>query len=167
MRATLPATIEIIQDLAATTAKIIAAPVQIQQIVMNLCANAFSAMKDKGGQLTIRLREQSGGQLNRVEEADSLWAVWWLKIPARAWTMKSCKAFSPLLHHQATREGTAWAERGPRIVQELAARSRCGPSRARHRVHGAVAGRRSQRPWGIAQLRRAAARRQRTHSGGG
>jgi PAS domain S-box-containing protein len=75
MRATLPATIEIIQDLAATTAKVIAAPVQIQQIVMNLCANAFSAMKDKGGELTIRLREQSGGQLNRVEEADSLWAV--------------------------------------------------------------------------------------------
>jgi PAS domain S-box-containing protein len=75
MRATLPSTIEIVQDLAATEAKVVAAPVQIQQIVMNLCANGFYAMKDQGGQLTIRLRQLSGFQLKKTEEADRPWAV--------------------------------------------------------------------------------------------
>jgi two-component system, cell cycle sensor histidine kinase and response regulator CckA len=40
LRATLPSTIDITQDLLAVDAIIMAAPVQIQQIEMNLCANA-------------------------------------------------------------------------------------------------------------------------------
>ncbi|MGD9948410.1 MAG: PAS domain-containing protein, partial [Desulfobulbus sp.] len=55
MRATLPSTIEITQELETFTSKVVAAPVQIQQIVMNLCANAYYSIKEKGGQLTIRL----------------------------------------------------------------------------------------------------------------
>lgn len=60
MRATLPTTIEISQELTVAPLQVVAAPVQIQQIVMNLCANAFYAMKDKGGQLSIRLRRRNG-----------------------------------------------------------------------------------------------------------
>lgn len=64
MRATLPSTIAIIQDLKATDAQVLAAPVQIQQIVMNLCANAFYSMREQGGQLTIKLQRLpiSGGK---------------------------------------------------------------------------------------------------------
>jgi two-component system, cell cycle sensor histidine kinase and response regulator CckA len=56
MRATLPSTIAIIQDLKAIDARVLAAPVQIQQVVMNLCANAFYSMREQGGQLTIQLQ---------------------------------------------------------------------------------------------------------------
>jgi PAS domain S-box-containing protein len=68
MRATLPATIDIRQELFAVDVMVLAAPVQIQQIVMNLCANAFYAMREKGGRLTIRLTLKTRAELGRVEE---------------------------------------------------------------------------------------------------
>ncbi len=56
LRASLPSTIEIRQQISAGNGiKILADPVQIQQIVMNLCTNAFHAMQPQGGVLTIRL----------------------------------------------------------------------------------------------------------------
>lgn len=71
LRASLPATIEIDHEMKDRTSKIVAAPVQLQQIVMNLCTNAFYAMREKGGVLTVSLerisREQCvefGGRLN-------------------------------------------------------------------------------------------------------
>ncbi|MCL2789461.1 MAG: PAS domain S-box protein [Desulfobulbus sp.] len=60
MRATLPVTIDIRQDLLADDATVMAAPVQIQQIIMNLCTNACYAMREKGGTLTIRLERTTG-----------------------------------------------------------------------------------------------------------
>ena len=68
MRATLPSTIDITQDLVAADAMVIAAPVQIQQIVMNLCANAFYSMREKGGHLTIRLEQKTRAELGKAEE---------------------------------------------------------------------------------------------------
>jgi len=68
MRATLPATIDIRQELFAVDVMVLAAPVQIQQIVMNLCANAFYAMREKGGRLTIRLEQKTRAELGKVEE---------------------------------------------------------------------------------------------------
>ncbi len=58
LRASLPTTIDIVQDMPASEMKmmVMAAPVQIQQIVMNLCTNAFYAMRETGGRLVIRLR---------------------------------------------------------------------------------------------------------------
>jgi CheY-like chemotaxis protein len=47
---------------------VIAAPVQIQQIVMNLCANAFYSMREKGGHLTIRLEQKTRAELGKAEE---------------------------------------------------------------------------------------------------
>jgi PAS domain S-box-containing protein len=54
LRASLPATIEIRQDIASTGV-ILADPTQIHQIVMNLCTNAHHAMRDKGGTLEVTL----------------------------------------------------------------------------------------------------------------
>jgi two-component system, cell cycle sensor histidine kinase and response regulator CckA len=68
LRATLPSTIDIIQDLQADDAMVMAAPVQIQQIVMNLCANAFYSMREMGGHLTIRLDHKTRAELGKVEE---------------------------------------------------------------------------------------------------
>jgi signal transduction histidine kinase len=55
LRASLPSTIELRQSLARHTGMILADPVQLQQVVMNLCANAEYAMRPKGGQLELCL----------------------------------------------------------------------------------------------------------------
>ncbi|MCB2228716.1 MAG: PAS domain S-box protein [Desulfarculaceae bacterium] len=65
LRATLPATIEIRQSLAAGDSKILADPVQIHQILMNLCTNAAHAMAETGGVLGVDLG------LVEIEEADA------------------------------------------------------------------------------------------------
>jgi signal transduction histidine kinase/DNA-binding response OmpR family regulator len=55
MRASLPATIEIRKDIDDNIETILADPVQIHQIFMNLCTNAHHAMKASGGVLDVRL----------------------------------------------------------------------------------------------------------------
>ncbi|MCP4691565.1 MAG: response regulator [Desulfobacterales bacterium] len=56
-RATLPSTIEIKQDIQSGRCMVMADPTQINQILMNLITNAFHAMEEKGGVLTITLGE--------------------------------------------------------------------------------------------------------------
>lgn len=56
LRASLPAMIEIRQDLKSN-ATVMADPTQIHQVIMNLCTNAAHAMHEKGGILNIRLAE--------------------------------------------------------------------------------------------------------------
>ena len=56
LRPSLPATIEIRQDIAADCGAVLADPTQIHQILMNLCVNAYHAMKeDQAGVLGISL----------------------------------------------------------------------------------------------------------------
>jgi len=57
LRPTLPATLEITQDIDTETGLIFADPTQMHQILMNLCANAFHAMEETGGRLDISLKE--------------------------------------------------------------------------------------------------------------
>lgn len=57
LRATLPATIDVVQHIDANCGPVLADPTQIQQVVMNLCTNAFHAMQNHGGKLTISLEE--------------------------------------------------------------------------------------------------------------
>lgn len=57
LRATLPAGIEIQQQISMDTGSVTANPVQIHQIVMNLCTNAFHAMGSDRGILDVRLEE--------------------------------------------------------------------------------------------------------------
>ena len=57
LRASLPTTIEIKQQIPNKASYVLADPVQIQQIVLNLCTNAAHAMRDSGGRLGIELSE--------------------------------------------------------------------------------------------------------------
>jgi signal transduction histidine kinase/CheY-like chemotaxis protein len=57
LRSTLPAGIEIQQQISLDTGTVLADPVQIHQIVMNLCTNAFHAMGSEKGILDVRLEE--------------------------------------------------------------------------------------------------------------
>ena len=56
IRASIPTTVEIRHEMNAT-GPVMADPTQIHQVVMNLCTNAFHAMEEAGGTLTVRLEE--------------------------------------------------------------------------------------------------------------
>ncbi len=56
IRASLPSTIEIRQDIE-NQSTVMADPTQIHQVLMNLCTNSGHAMKDKGGILEVRLSD--------------------------------------------------------------------------------------------------------------
>ncbi len=55
MRASLPATIELRTTVDKDLGIILADPVQIHQVLMNLCTNAHHAMREKGGLLEVEL----------------------------------------------------------------------------------------------------------------
>ena len=57
LRASIPSTIEITLTNTATSDTILAAPIEIQQILMNLATNASLAMQDKGGTLEVSLTD--------------------------------------------------------------------------------------------------------------
>lgn len=75
LRATIPSTIEIKLDLDETEGWVLADPVQVQQVLMNLSTNAFHAMSEKGGILTTSLRRlplgECGGTIS-LEKASCL-----------------------------------------------------------------------------------------------
>ena len=54
LRASLPMTIDIRQEIKSDSL-VMADPTQLHQLIMNLCANAGHAMKDKGGVLEVKL----------------------------------------------------------------------------------------------------------------
>ena len=56
LRPSLPSTIEIQTSITTDRAMALADPTQLHQILMNLCSNAFHAMRDAGGKLEIGLR---------------------------------------------------------------------------------------------------------------
>ncbi|MFH1033678.1 MAG: PAS domain S-box protein [Pseudomonadota bacterium] len=55
VRATIPSTIDIHQELPAQAATVWADPTQMQQVVLNLCTNAAHAMRESGGRLGVSL----------------------------------------------------------------------------------------------------------------
>jgi len=55
LRASLPATIEIQEEIEENPGPIEADPTQIHQVLMNLCTNAAHAMDEKGGELSVSL----------------------------------------------------------------------------------------------------------------
>jgi PAS domain S-box-containing protein len=61
LRSTLPTTIAIELNVAADSGVILADPTQIHQILMNLCTNAYHAMEERGGTLTISLTKKVVG----------------------------------------------------------------------------------------------------------
>ncbi|HOW51322.1 MAG TPA: response regulator [bacterium] len=61
LTATLPKFITVKKDIRRDDIKLMADPVQLHQILMNLCTNAFHAMQDTGGTLTITLDAEPAG----------------------------------------------------------------------------------------------------------
>ena len=57
LRASLPKTIDIEQNIDPDCGAVIAAPTQIHQIAMNLATNAYHAMEDTGGTLKVALKQ--------------------------------------------------------------------------------------------------------------
>ncbi len=57
LRASLPATIEIIDNVDVASGAVLANPVQMHQVVMNYCTNAAQAMNGKKGVLEVRLTD--------------------------------------------------------------------------------------------------------------
>ncbi|KIX13811.1 hybrid sensor histidine kinase/response regulator [Dethiosulfatarculus sandiegensis] len=55
LRASLPSTIEIVQEIKADYSMVMADPTQIHQVLLNLCTNAAQAMESTGGVLTVSL----------------------------------------------------------------------------------------------------------------
>ena len=62
LRSSIPATITIRQRIDSNCPIILADPIQIHQILMNLCTNAFHAMEDRGGILDIELQTRIIGR---------------------------------------------------------------------------------------------------------
>ncbi len=56
LRASIPTTIAIQEDIDPECGVVLADPTQIQQVVVNLCTNAYQAMREQGGVLTVGLR---------------------------------------------------------------------------------------------------------------
>jgi len=57
MRGSLPSTIKIVQDFEVNCGPILADATQIHQVVLNLCTNAYHAMRDQDGVLSVSLKE--------------------------------------------------------------------------------------------------------------
>ncbi len=58
LRPSLPSTIKIVEEIDLDAGPIIADPTQFNQLLMNLCTNAFHAMEENGGVLAIHLAEK-------------------------------------------------------------------------------------------------------------
>ena len=57
LRASLPTTIQIRQNLDSESGAVLANPTQIHQVLINLCTNAAHAMQEKGGVLEVTLED--------------------------------------------------------------------------------------------------------------
>ncbi len=57
LRPSIPSTISIEQHIDKSCGNVLADPSQIHQVILNLCTNAFQAMEEHGGTLSIDIRE--------------------------------------------------------------------------------------------------------------
>jgi signal transduction histidine kinase/ActR/RegA family two-component response regulator len=57
LRASIPASIEIVHHIQDDCGPVMGDATQIHQVIMNLCTNAYQAMQDKGGKLEVILTE--------------------------------------------------------------------------------------------------------------
>ncbi len=57
LRASLPSTIDIRPEIKAPGSQVMADPTQVHQVFMNLCTNAWHAMREKGGKLVAKIED--------------------------------------------------------------------------------------------------------------
>jgi CheY-like chemotaxis protein/anti-sigma regulatory factor (Ser/Thr protein kinase) len=67
LRASIPASIEIVHEIDEACRPVMGDATQIHQVIMNLCTNAYQAMQDKGGRLTVSLKEIDIGYEETVD----------------------------------------------------------------------------------------------------
>jgi PAS domain S-box-containing protein len=70
LRASIPATIEIETEIYSDTRAVNADPIQVHQVIMNLCTNAAYEMRDRGGILGIALRDVEVAERNSELDPD-------------------------------------------------------------------------------------------------
>ena len=70
LRATLPTTIEIVEEFEAEPDNVLADPTQIHQVLVNLCTNSAHAMGERGGVLKIRLERISLDERSAASHAE-------------------------------------------------------------------------------------------------
>ncbi|WP_163339791.1 PocR ligand-binding domain-containing protein [Desulfopila sp. IMCC35008] len=68
LRASLPRTIDIQQEIAPEVGLVLADPIQIHQVITNLGTNAFHAMEETGGTLNISLKNREFTPVDLVSE---------------------------------------------------------------------------------------------------
>lgn len=66
LRSSIPKNVEIKTEITADPMTILSDPTQIHQIVMNLCTNAYHAMKEQGGLLTVILKLASWDEVESM-----------------------------------------------------------------------------------------------------
>ncbi len=70
MRASLPSTISIRQRIDNNCGTIMGDPTQLHQVLVNLCTNAFHAMEETGGTLSVTLRKAEADDLLAAQDHD-------------------------------------------------------------------------------------------------
>lgn len=70
LRSSIPATIEIHDEIDSDCGIVLADPTQIHQILMNLCTNANHAMETSGGTLKIKLKNTCIDKKNQISPLD-------------------------------------------------------------------------------------------------
>ncbi len=68
LRASIPASIDIIHKIDDDCHPVMGDATQIHQVIMNLCTNAYQAMQDKGGTLEVNLSEVDVGYEETIEK---------------------------------------------------------------------------------------------------
>jgi PAS domain S-box-containing protein len=68
LRSSIPTTIDIQQDVTSKTL-VLADPTQIHQVIMNLCINAYHAMRESGGTLGVTLKDIDT-EVDRITEPE-------------------------------------------------------------------------------------------------
>jgi len=72
LRATLPTTVEIQTDIDPACGTILADSTKLHQVILNLCTNAFQALKDEKGTLRVTLSRQERATEDLPEDSGSL-----------------------------------------------------------------------------------------------
>jgi PAS domain S-box-containing protein len=119
LRASLPSTIKIVEELSSE-AMVFADPSQLHQLVMNLCTNAGYAMRTEGGRLTVTLQsapqpKMRGEKLSKFDSDECLHMVVADTGPGIAPDLVT-KIFEPFFTTKNATEGTGL---GLSVVSEV------------------------------------------------
>ncbi len=119
LRSTIPSTIEIKSELDSRS-MILADPVKIHQVIMNLCTNAYHAMRETGGRLKVSLKDVTISEPKQLKNKN-IFPGNYLKLEVNdtghGMDEKTIeKAFDPYYTTKETGEGTGL---GLAIVQAI------------------------------------------------